>query len=51
MVSQHVRCSCIASCIVPLLFSICQLRCADSVRNRASYTSNPATASASINAG
>lgn len=51
MVSRHVSCSCIASHIVPLLFVICQLRCADRVRDGASYTFNAAAASASINAG
>lgn len=51
MVSQHVSCSGIAPRIGPLLFGIRQLGCADSVRDGASHTSNPATASTSINTG
>lgn len=51
VVSQHVGCSCVASRVGPLLFGICQLRRADSVRDGASYASTSTTASAAINAG
>lgn len=51
MVPQHVSCSCVAARVVPLLFGVRQLRCADSVRDGASYTSTYAAASTSINAG
>ena len=50
MVPQHVGCSSIASHSSPLLFGICQLRCADCVRDGASYTFTSTAASTSINA-